>query len=197
MKIIRSLALVGLLASLPFAASAATAVADTGFYLGTGVGSTNLNLSSTAFGDAGSKDEVGVKITGGFQFHPMFAAEVSYYYPGEFTERDGTDAVKVTANIFQGSLVGRFPIAQNFHAFGRVGFAYWDGRIEATSGGLSGSLDETGSDLNWGVGLGFDVTEHLSLRGEFEQTKIDTDLADVLPVTWRVRFFQLAALYRF
>lgn len=194
----RTLLAVGLLALLPAISLASMGTGNpSGFYLGAGLGNTSLNLSSTEFGDAGSKDEFGVKITGGYQFHPFFAAELSYYYPGEFKESSDEGALKVTANIFQASLVGMFPIAGNLRAFGRAGVARWDGDLDVTVDGLTGSASDSGTDFNWGLGLALQVTDHFSLRGEFEQSKIDTDIAGVLPVTWRVRFFQLSGLYRF
>lgn len=170
---------------------------DIGFYIGGGVGSTNLNLSSTEFGNAGSKTETGFKVTGGWQFHPFLAAELSYYNPGEFTERDGNDALRVTADIAEASLVGTAPIVGNLFAFGRVGVARWDGKLDATIDGDSGSFSDKGNTFNWEVGLQYAFTPHFRLRSSFEQAKIDTNIADVLPVTWRFRFYQVAALYQF
>lgn len=166
------------------------------FYVGGGVGQTNLRLSSTAFGDAGSKDEAGFKFTGGWQFHPYFALEGSYYNPGTFSENDGNDRLKVSADIFQLSAVGTFPIAGSLSGFGRVGVAHWNSKLSATVDGESGSLSADGNDFNWGIGVQAILTNHLSLRGEFEQTTIDQDLVGV-PVEWRVRFIQIGAFYTF
>jgi OmpA-OmpF porin, OOP family len=194
----RSLTLMGLLATLPVAAQAFEAIdPQTGFYIGGGVGNTNLNLSSTAFGDAGSEEETGFKLTGGWQFHPFLAAELSYYNPGDFSERVGADALKVSADIFEASLVGTFPIVGNLQGFGRAGFARWDGRLDATVDGESGSFEDTGTDFNWELGLQYRFSPHFRIRAGFEQTEIDTSIADVLPVTWRVRFTQLTAIYQF
>jgi len=195
---LRSLFATGLLVCLPALAHATQPItSDTGFYLGAAVGNTNLNLSSTAFGNAGSADETGFKVTGGWQFHPYLAAELSYYNPGEFKERDGNAAIRVTADIMEAGLVANAPIVAGLGAFGRIGIARWDGRIEATVDGDSGSLSETGTDYNWEVGLQYQFTPHFRLRSSFEQVEIDTNLGDDLPVTWRVRFYQLAAFYQF
>lgn len=198
----RSLLAMGLIiALLPLTSQASEYIGrggEKGFYIGAAVGNTNLNLSSTAFGDAGSKDETGFKLTGGYQFHKFFAAELSYYNPGDFSDSSPEGTIKVSADIFEASLVGMFPIVGPLSAFGRAGVAKWDGKLSATSSdGFTGAADDDGSDFNWELGLQLAINRHFRLRGSFEQTKIDTNIADVLPVTWRVRFYQVAAIYQF
>lgn len=170
---------------------------DAGFYVGAGVGQTKLHLTSTAFEGSGDTDETGYKVSGGYQFNRFFSLEGSYYNPGTVSESEGGDRLRLTADIFQFSALVTFPIAGNLEAFGRAGVANWHSTISATVDGESGSLKGDGNDFNWGVGLQYGITDRFKLRGEFEQTEIDQDLAGILPVTFRVRFVQLAAFYQF
>jgi len=198
---LRKLIMVGLI-SLPVVAGATqpsfrSEGLEAGPYIGAEFGSTDLNLSSTAVEGSGSKNEIGFKITGGWQFTPYFAGEIAYYNPGEFKEREGGDALKVTADIFEASIVGSVPLAGDLLGFARAGVAQWNGRIDATIDGESGTLKDDGTDFNWEIGLQYRFNDKFRMRAAFEQTSIDTTLADVLPVTWRVRFYQVAAIYQF
>lgn len=169
---------------------------ETGFYVGAAVGQSNLNVTSTAVEGSGSKDETGFKFTGGYKLNPFLALEASYYNPGTFSETDGADRLRITADIFQLSAVGSYPLAGRLDVFGRIAAARWDSKLSATVSGQSGSLSGNGTDFNWGVGMQFHLNEHIRLRGEFEQMTFDQDIG-FLPVTWRLRFIQLAAIYQF
>ena len=82
------------------------------------------------------------------------------------------------------ALVGRIPLGQQFDIFGKVGGWYWqntDVSAEIVSGSTGKvTIDKDGTDILYGVGVGFDLTNGWKVRGEFEHYAVDK---------WDVDFF--------
>ena len=143
---------------------AAVAGADSGFYIGAGVG--DASVKDTDFDASDSA----YKIFGGYNigFIPLvdFAVEASYVDFGKPSTSDGS--VEVTGlNAFglAGLSFGPFGI------FAKAGAISWD--ADATFGGLSES--DSGTDPAYGLGARF-AFGSFAVRAEYEVYDLDADV---------------------
>lgn len=121
------------------------------FYIGAEVGQ----------GEAGDEDDLGYKILGGYQFHRNFAAELGY---GILLDKDNAEVTTLELVA-----VGMWPLGNNFHILGKLGFANWE--IDSNR---AGSVD--GTDLTWGVGAQFDLGRNLGLRAMWQRYEADEEI---------------------
>jgi OmpA-OmpF porin, OOP family len=134
------------------------------------------NIGQSKFKDVcpGCDDkDTAVKLYGGYQFHPNFAAELGYTDLGEVSG--------VKGNAWELSAVGLFPLANQFSLLGRLG---------AYHGELKDGGSNTKNGLTFGLGAQYDINRNIGVRAEwqrFNNMSSDVDV-DVLSI---------GALYRF
>lgn len=142
--------------------------------LGSGLTTTSITNedSDTAF-----------KIFAGYKFNKNFALEGGYFNLGQF----GYTATTVPAGTLSGTIklqglnldaVGTLPITEKFSAFGRIGLNYAEAKDNfSSSGAVATPTDPSPSkrDANYkaGLGLQYDITETVGLRGEWERYRIN------------------------
>jgi hypothetical protein len=144
--------------------SAAVAGADSGFYIGAGVGD-----ASVKEGDFDESDSA-YKLFGGYNigFIPLvdFAVEASYVDFGKPSTSAGS--VEVTGlNAFGLAGLSFGP----FGVFAKAGVLSWDS--DSTFGTVSSS--NSGSDPAYGVGARFAIGS-FSIRAEYEAYDLDSDV---------------------
>ena len=144
--------------------TAAVAGADSGFYIGAGVGDASVKEANFDASDSA------YKIFGGYNigFIPLvdFAVEASYVDFGKPSTSDGS--VEVTGlNAFglAGLSFGPFGI------FAKAGAISWD--ADWTDGSTSAS--DSGTDPAYGVGARFAIGS-FAVRAEYEVYDLDADL---------------------
>lgn len=145
--------------------------------------------------DSGSVDgkDTAFKIFGGYQLTPNFAIEGAYADLGEATY-SGTfggapvTGGKVEVSGFNVSAVGILPLAHRFSLFGKLGLFVWDAEASDVTGGVPFSAKADGTDLSFGLGGAYQLTQNLSLRAEWERFKLDNVDADMLSVGVAFRF---------
>ena len=131
------------------------------FYIGAEVGQ----------GEAGDEDDLGYKILGGYQFHRNFAAELGY---GILLDKDNAEVTTLELVA-----VGMWPLGNNFHLLGKLGFANWE--IDTRGGSTDGT------DLTWGVGAQFDMGRNLGLRAVWQRYEADEE----------IDFFNVGVIWKF
>jgi len=144
--------------------SAAVAGADSGFYIGAGVG--DASVKDSDFDESDSA----YKLFGGYNigFIPLvdFAVEASYVDFGKPSTSAGS--VEVTGlNAFGLAGLSFGP----FGVFAKAGVISWDS--DSTFGTVSGS--NSGSDPAYGVGARFAIGS-FSVRAEYEAYDLDSDV---------------------
>jgi OOP family OmpA-OmpF porin len=163
-----------------------------GFYLGGGVGDFSAAVDEideiSDIDDAGidfSDSDNATKLFVGWNFTQFFAVQADYV---DFGESSGFVAPTVSGTSeLQGlapSVVGTLPIGP-IELFARVGMMFYEVDLNLTGGRL---VDESGEDVVWSAGLGFDVLDRLNLRLEYEEIDIEElDEADAvwLNVAWK------------
>ncbi|MHB8717022.1 MAG: OmpA family protein [Sulfuricaulis sp.] len=168
--------------------------ADSGWYGGLGIGRTKakINDSKIESGLLGSgltttsmsddDRDTGYKVFGGLKFNRNFALEAGYFDLGEF----GFKATTIPAGTLNGNInlkgfnldaVGILPLAEKFSAFGRIGGQYTQAEDSFTKTGAVAVTNPNPSKraLNYKAGLGvqYDLTESVGLRGEWERYRIN------------------------
>jgi OOP family OmpA-OmpF porin len=166
------------------------------YYLGLGVGQSQSQLDegattrSATGSNSGtnltSQDQQGApyKVFGGYQFSRMFALEAGYFNLGKFgytaAAPGGALSGQYQVEGVNIDLLGTAPMSDKWSLIGRVGaqYASTDSSF-AGSGALSPLVTSANrSDTNWklGIGLQYDVSPGLQIRGEAERYRINDGL---------------------
>jgi OmpA-OmpF porin, OOP family len=157
---------VGLSAAL-VALPAAAQMNMSAFYAGVGVGQSKAKDWCGGGGaDTCDDKDTAWKVFGGYQFTPNFAAEIGYSKLGKFHASLAglTDDAKVTA--WELSALGAWPILPRFSVFGRLGL--YRATVKETTN-FAGDFEHDNNDWTFGLGLQYDVTRNLGLRGEWQR----------------------------
>jgi OOP family OmpA-OmpF porin len=165
-----------------------------GFYLGGGVG--DFSSAVDEINSLDDVDDVGIdfsdgdnatKLFAGYKFNQFFAVQGDYV---DFGESSGavTTSVRGTSDVqgFAPKVVGTLPLGP-IELFASVGMMFYEIDLNLTGGRV---IDESGEDLVWSAGLGFDVLDdRLNLRLEYEEIDIERlDEADALWLTAAWKF---------
>jgi len=176
MNIKKAVALTGLVAATTGISPLASAQ-DAGFYAGAAVGQSRVKDACEGVTIACDDKDTAWKVFGGYQFNKNFGAEVGYVDLGKATANGVITGVAVSADAkvkgFEVLGVGTLPIANNFSAYGKLGFFRWDLDVSAT-GAISGfsatvSASETGTDFTFGLGLKYDFAKNIGARLEWQR----------------------------
>ena len=142
-------------------------------------------------------DSTTFKIFGGLRFMPRGSAEFGYMKPGTTgltvqgspaggdTQAFFTDLANLQPMAPEGfylDAVGRYPLGENFHIFGRLGAFIWESDVEYNVGGTIIGADRSGTSAHFGTGFEFNGSENLAIRVEWERFDSDTKL-DFLSVS--------------
>ena len=194
MKIRKVLLASGLALSGLLAATQASAQAFVGGSFGKSDIDSEITDGLITSGSVDGKD-TGFKVFGGYMFNRHFGVEGAYVnlgevsYSGDFFGLPVTGG-KVEVSGFNVAALGSYPITEQFSVFGKIGLFIWEVEASDTTGGVPFSAKEDGTDISFGVGLGYNFTRNLGVRLEWERFKVeavskaDADLIS-LGVVWR------------
>ena len=132
---------------------------DSGFYIGGGIGFVSIDE-----GDFDDDNDIPQGFIG-WQITPNFGVEASYAdfgsYGNSFASVE-TDGISLSATL-------RLPISERFALFGKAGQFWWEADFDADN--LSDKFDDT--ELFYGVGLSFEVTDSIDFRLSYDRLNID------------------------
>lgn len=159
-KLIYNMLVAAVLATTAFGSQAQE---KSGFYVGAGVGQ--------SFVDEGAYDDEDTAFSAfaGYQFHRNFAVEAGYTDFGK-TEPAGTGADLELSSGYVAA-VGIVPFSDKFSGYVKGGFQRWD--LDATIPGLTGTLDDSGTDPLYGAGLQYRFNDAFALRGEYVRSEVE------------------------
>lgn len=150
------------------------AQADMDLKIGASIGS-----AKTAFDDptitAFDATDFGWKVFGNLMLTDNLGFEASYLDLGTPDDDILGTIVKVDSSAFDAFVVGAIPMTDFFDLFAKVGLVAWD--TDITVAGFP-SFSDDGTDLAYGIGAAFNVSNNLSIRGEWEVFDIE-DVDDV------------------
>jgi opacity protein-like surface antigen len=145
--------------------------ADNGFYLGGSIGQANLKIDDVTDGLTVTDfdgDDTAFKLIAGIRPLDWLGVEAAYVNFGEPEDTVFGQNVKADGDGISAFAVGFLPTGP-VDLFAKLGLISWDSKI-------SGTFDDDGTDLAYGVGAQFRVLG-LSIRAEYEKFDIsDVDL---------------------
>ncbi len=142
-------------------------------------------LAVTSIGD--NERDLGYKLFGGYQFNRNIALEAGYFHLGEFgfeanTSPAGTLRGKIKARGVNVDIVGLLPLGEKLSALGRFGLQYTYAKDSFAGTGAvvvaDGSRDKRAGNVKAGLGLQYDLSRALALRGEWERYRINDGVSN-------------------
>lgn len=144
-----------------------------GFYITGDIGQSKVEF------DAGndfnvSKTDTSYSIGAGFDINNFAAVEVSYRdlgsIEGGYTDEfDDTYSSRLDVSALQASVIGKLPVSDTVHVFGRLGFANIEVDSKYNYAGFKESDSESETKALFGLGASFDVTPEFAIRAEYNQ----------------------------
>ena len=155
------------LAAACFALPAAAQVLP-GWYAGGGAGLSKANFScaSLVAGAACDNTDRNWKIFGGYGLNANASIELGYADLGKTTANAPAGSAQIRTRAFELSALVALPLRRDFAVLGRLGAFNGDNRMTGVATG-----SRTTTDLTFGVGLQYDLTDKLQLRGEWQRYK--------------------------
>jgi OmpA-OmpF porin, OOP family len=187
MKHATKVVVLGIAAALALPAAAQQA-RDNGFYAGGSLGRAKAKDACNNFGPAASCDDTDTawRLLGGYQFNRNFSAEAGYHDFG----KSSIPGASVEANAWELVGIGSLP-AGPVSLYAKAGLY----RGESKGAGLAGGLSNTSTTWTAGLGVQYDFTRQLALRGEWQ--KYPKLWGGNLGANTDVDVFSLGAVYRF
>jgi OmpA-OmpF porin, OOP family len=179
MKIKALLAIAGFSAAAGLAGPASAQMSNimSSAYIGASIGQSDLGDACGGLASCDDKDTAW-KVFGGYQINRTFGVELGYANLGEITV-PGAGA-EVTAIELLG--IAAIPVGP-VSLYGKLGFAR--GKVKGT--GALGGVSDTSTDLTYGIGVQYDFTKQLGIRGEWQRYDFD-DAVDVMSIGVVFRF---------
>ena len=167
-------------ATLGLAASApALAQQQAPWYVGLSIGQAQWKDACNGSPISCDDKDTAWRLFGGYMVNRNFGVELGYADLGKATANGTLSGVSVDASLeataWDLSAIGALPFGNNFSVFGRLGVYRANTKAHATGtlGGLSATAsgEDNNNDLTFGVGLTYEFTRNLGLRGEWQRYK--------------------------
>ena len=157
---------IALLALSTLAWSLPSQAADNGFYLGAGIGRSDVQLDDDAVSAIDfDGEDTAWKLIAGFRPVDWLAVEASYVDFGK-PDDDGTE---IDADGFTAFAVGFLPIGP-VDLFAKLGLINYD--ASGSIRNIGEVLDDSGTEFAWGAGVQFRLLS-LSVRAEYEMFDVE------------------------
>ena len=169
-----------LLAALVSVASFAPIAAQANPYATFGVG--NVEYSET-----GIKDAIGYKFGAGYSFNENVALETTYLTSKNSDIKVGDALVANKLSSIALGFVFKAPL-KNISVLGRLGMHRWDQKVSAIANGRQAKLTADGTDLYFGAGVEYDITDAIALGGEYTIYQGDDANAKVMALSLKTAF---------
>lgn len=172
MKNVRFL-VAGLLAASALAFSPVAEAQSSGqWYAGVGVGQSKAkDVCSFVSGVPCDDTDTATKIFGGYMFNQNLGVELAYADLGKATLGITGLSAEWKGTSWDILAVGIIPINPQFSFLGKIGVANWNVDANYDLSLLSmgtGSESASGSDITYALGVQYDFTNQLGLRGEWQ-----------------------------
>lgn len=136
-----------------------------GGYIGAGAGQSSMQDKNQALPGADVDDtDTGWKVFGGYMWNPYVGLELGYVDFGKFSAAGQSAEWK--AKGVDLSVLGVWPLANQFSLFGKVGANRWE--VDNDVSGF-GSTSDNGVDVSYGVGAQYDFTRNFGANVQWER----------------------------
>lgn len=166
-----------ILITLLFAAIPASVLAE-GFYGELLVGQTEQKSELDGVGTF-TEDDVAIGVQLGFQFLPFLAVEGGYTDHGKASRDHGAliGVSKMETTVAHVGMKGILPLGDVVRLYARAGLGWWDYDISHDSPIATFSSGDKGKDFYYGAGVHFNLSEVVYLGVEYNQMKMEADVA--------------------
>lgn len=162
------------------------AVAAEGFYMGASAGAMKYDVCGdlAGLGSTSCDDkDTGWKLFGGYEFNANFALEGAWVDLGKVSASGPGGSASAESDGFAVVAKGTLPLGDQFGIFAKAGFFLWD----VAGGGLAAGIDDNGTDLTYGVGAQYMLTDQFGIVAEWERYDSGGD-ADLLSLGAMIKF---------
>ena len=160
--------------------SDAAVKSHSGFYLGAGFGTVDIEDFDNA---------TGFELLGGYNFNQNFAIEASYVDFGNSNDNDLSE-LEISSDTLALSVVGKIPLGNNFELYGQLGYHMWDIGLSMGGFGSIGSID--GSDMFYGIGANYNLNNHIGFGVKYADYRLensgDSTNISMLSAAFQYRF---------
>jgi len=171
------------------------------WYIGGSVGQSKFDVDCA--GASCDDSDTAFRVFGGYMFTKNWGAELGYADLGKLTASGTVSGASVTADrkstAWDVMAVGVLPFAEKFNAYGKIGFYSADTKLSGTVSafGLTGSgeTSKTNTDLTYVIGVGYDFSKNLGIRGEWQ--RYSGVGADEVGGDGDVDVYSIGVVYRF
>ncbi|OUR70507.1 hypothetical protein A9Q76_07375 [Arcobacter sp. 31_11_sub10_T18] len=173
----------------------ASAAENKDWYVGASLGLAKADSGVTNLtGDLKlDESDMGYKIYSGYDINKYISAEIFYadFGKGKLSGTNGTykyqgltstfsSEVEADSSTFGASAVFHLPLHKNVIPYAKVGIHSWETTL--------GTIENTGTDVMYGLGIDFPLNDSFSLRTEFESYKFDSESYDLITAGLMVKF---------
>ncbi len=159
------------------------AAADTGLYLGAGVGAYTLDIDDTDFDDNSTVAQAIV----GYQLGSFLAVEGSYQKLFDTEDDVLGSEIELDADAWTLALRPMLPVTPLIDVYGKVGYAWYEVEAQTEILGFAFSEDDSDSAFTWGAGVDVNLGS-LSLRGEVSRIEVDDAELNLVTAALLFRF---------
>jgi OOP family OmpA-OmpF porin len=170
-----------------FSAAGAATTPESGWYLGGSLGQSRFDADTTGFNGSTDKRDTAWNLFGGYQLNRNLGIELGYIDLGNSSFNGtlgvpigpfpaGAGAVgSIDATAWTLAAVGTIPFTQRFSGYAKLGMNYNETTLNASVGGVSGSSSDRNTGLLAGLGLKYELTPSVGLRGGWDRYRIGDD----------------------
>jgi len=151
--------------------------------LGASAGEAGIDVTSTDY----NENDFSWKAFGGFRFIKYFGMKAEYLDLGSPEASLPTIGdVTIQGTAWNIAAEGVLPIGEHFELFATLGYVFWE--FDSSDSGIL-SDDDSGEDINYGVGAAFIIGTHVGIRAEWQRFDAgSTTNVDVLTAGVDFRF---------
>ncbi len=183
------------LAAVTVMALAIGSTASAQGYVGASVGQSRVSVDCTGTLTC-DKEDVGVKVFGGYMFTPNLGVELSYADLGKAAASadffGSVVNIDIKGSAFAAYGVAAWPFNDSVRVFGKAGLASFKTKVEGGTGGVLASDSKTTTDFAWGLGGEYQFAKQFSVRLEWDRYR-----AKYADEKWDVDLWSIGARYNF
>ena len=180
--------------------AAAWAQDSRGWYMGASIGEAYYRhtCAGAPAGITCNNDATAWRVFGGYQFKPSFAIELGLHTLGSIAAQGaGPATVTQTADVRAVDVVhvGSWAMTNRLALITKLGFYFGKMQVDANPSGITrGWESRSTNDFTYGLGIGYELTDHADFRVEWQHFgHLSTGTAPELDI----HLFSLGAVYRF
>jgi OOP family OmpA-OmpF porin len=152
------------------------AMADSAFYVGGSVGQTEIDYAAFPGLTVTDDSDTSWKLFAGYNFNKNVALEFAYQDLGDSTVDLSGVPVSVDGDAVSLAVLGKLPLGEKAEVFAKLGVARLDANVDAAG---IGSVSDSESDVLYGLGFNYNVTDTVDVRLEWERMDFEDQIDTV------------------